>query len=130
VIEQGIRDFRATGAVPALPYFLSLKAEALHLADRTSEALETIKQAENMGERFQKRERSAELHPLRGVFLTAMGAEQTKIEAFPHSDQNRKGAEVGFPRETRRSNLRGVPASKKQAGQKGGDCVYLFDNTQ
>jgi hypothetical protein len=84
VIEQGIRDFRATGAVPALPYFLSLKAEALHLADRTSEALETIKEAEKMGERFEKRERSAELHPLRGVFLTAMGAEQTKIEAsFP-----------------------------------------------
>ena len=39
-IEQGIRDFRATGSVLVLPYFLTLKAEALHLADRTSEALD------------------------------------------------------------------------------------------
>ena len=30
-IERGIRDFRANGAVLALPYYLSLKAEALHL---------------------------------------------------------------------------------------------------
>jgi len=39
-IQDGIRDYRATGAALRLPYFLSLKAEALHLADRTSEALE------------------------------------------------------------------------------------------
>src|SRR5260370_11028469 len=38
-IEQGIRDFRATGSVLALPSYLAQKAEALHLADRTSEAL-------------------------------------------------------------------------------------------
>jgi hypothetical protein len=29
-IEQGIRDFRATGSVQWLPYFLGLKAEGLH----------------------------------------------------------------------------------------------------
>src|SRR5262249_35651268 len=45
-IEQGIRDLRATGAVVGLPYFLGLKAGALHLADRTSEALEAINEAE------------------------------------------------------------------------------------
>jgi len=39
-IEQGIRDYRATGAVLSLQHFLGLKAEALYLADRTSEALE------------------------------------------------------------------------------------------
>jgi predicted ATPase len=38
-IEQGIRDYRATGSVLALPHYLAQKAEALHLADRTSEAL-------------------------------------------------------------------------------------------
>jgi hypothetical protein len=38
-IEQGIKDFRTTGLVLAMPYYLLLKAEALHLADRTSEAL-------------------------------------------------------------------------------------------
>jgi hypothetical protein len=41
-IEQGIKDFRATGAVLNLQHWLALKAEALHLADRTSEAFEAI----------------------------------------------------------------------------------------
>jgi len=79
-IEQGIKDFRATGAVLALPYFLSLKAEALHLADRTSEALETITEAEKVAERFEEHERCAELHRLRGVFLATLGADETDIE--------------------------------------------------
>src|SRR6516162_9515972 len=37
-IEHGIRDYRATGAMLLMPYLLTLKAEALYLADRTSEA--------------------------------------------------------------------------------------------
>ena len=45
-IEDGIEDYRATGAMLGLPYYLALKAEALHLADRTSEALQAIKEAE------------------------------------------------------------------------------------
>jgi len=80
-IEQGIRDFRATGVVPPLAYYLSLKAEALHLTDRTSEALEVIKEAEATVERFGVRTSRAELHRLRGVFLTAMGADEIEIEA-------------------------------------------------
>ena len=80
-IEQGIRDYRATGSMLRLPYFLALKAEALHLADRTSEALEAINEAEALAERFEERWWCAELHRLRGVFLTAMGADETQIEA-------------------------------------------------
>ncbi len=64
-----------------LPYFLALKAEALHLADRTSEALEAIREAEALVERFEERWWCAELHRLRGVFLTAIGADETQIEA-------------------------------------------------
>ena len=64
-----------------VPYFLALKAEALYLADRTSEALEAITEAEALAERSQERWWSAELHRLRGVFLTAMGADETQIEA-------------------------------------------------
>jgi len=30
-IEEGIEDYRATGAIVAIPFFLSLKARALHL---------------------------------------------------------------------------------------------------
>jgi predicted ATPase len=80
-IEQGIRDYRATGSVLDLPLYLTLKAEALHLVDRISEALEAINEAEALAERFEQRFHFSELHRLRGVFLAAIGAEETEIEA-------------------------------------------------
>jgi predicted ATPase len=80
-IEQGIRDIRATGTVLGLPHYLALKAEALHLADRTTEAIEAINEAEVLVERFENRYWCAELHRLRGVFLAALGADETQIEA-------------------------------------------------
>jgi hypothetical protein len=60
---------------------LACKAEALHLADRTSEALEAISEAEVQAERFEHRVYYALLYRLRGVFLTAMGADEAQIEA-------------------------------------------------
>ena len=78
-IEQGIRDYRAAGSVLGLAFHLARKAEALHLADRTSEALEAINEAEALAERFERRSVFSELHRLRGVFLAAMGAEETQI---------------------------------------------------
>jgi len=80
-IEQGIRDFRGTGSVLSLPSFLSLQAEALHLAGRAPEALEAINEGEMLAERFEQRYSLSGLHRLRGVFLAAMGAEETQIEA-------------------------------------------------
>jgi predicted ATPase len=80
-IEHGIRDYRATGAMLSLPYLLALKAKALYLADRTSEALEAISEAEALVESFEERRWCAELHRLSGVFLSAMGADETQIEA-------------------------------------------------
>ena len=80
-IEHGIRDYRATGAVLVVPYLLAQKAEALYLANRTSEALEAISEAEALVERFGDRHWCAELHRLRGVFLTALGADGAQIEA-------------------------------------------------
>jgi hypothetical protein len=63
-----------------MPYFLAAKSEALNLANRTSEALEAIKEAEALVERSGERWWCAELHRLRGVFLAALGAEETQIE--------------------------------------------------
>ena len=80
-MEQGIRDYRATGAMLALPIYLGLKAVALHLANRTSEAREAIDEAEALAERFEEGLWYAELHRLRGVFLAALGAEGIQIEA-------------------------------------------------
>ena len=80
-IEDGIRDYRATGAMLRMPYFLALKAESLHFAGRVSEALEAITEAEAWVERSEERWWCAELHRLRAVFLTTLGAEETQIEA-------------------------------------------------
>jgi predicted ATPase len=79
-IERGLRGFRALGGALLQPYFLSLNAEGLHLANRTFEALETINEAGALAERREERWWSAELHRLRGVFLAALGAE-AQIEA-------------------------------------------------
>jgi tetratricopeptide (TPR) repeat protein len=80
-IEEGIGDYRAIGSMILLPFFLALKAEALYFADRTSEALDAITEAEALVERFENRYWCAELHRLKGVFLTAMGADEAQIEA-------------------------------------------------
>ena len=79
-IEDGIGNYRATGSKLDMPYLLALKAEALHLADRTSDALEAITEAEAVIEKFENRYWCAELHRLKGVFLTAMGAGEAQIE--------------------------------------------------
>jgi hypothetical protein len=78
LIEKGIPS---TGFILTALHRLGVRAEALHLADRTSEALETVNEAEALVERTEERWFCAELHRLRGVFLAAMGAEETDIEA-------------------------------------------------
>jgi len=80
-IEDGIEDYRATASILDMPFLLALKAEALHLADRTVESLEAIREADALVERFENRYWSAELHRLRGVFLAARGADEAQIEA-------------------------------------------------
>jgi predicted ATPase len=80
-MDDGIRDYRATGSVLSVSDWLVLKAEALHLANRTSEALAAIAEAEAVAQRTEVRECFAELHRLRGVLLTAIGADQTQSVA-------------------------------------------------
>jgi predicted ATPase len=80
-IEDGIGGYRATGSMLDMPFLLALKAEALHLADRTSDAFETVNEVEALIKRFESRYWCAELHRLRGVFLAALGADETQIEA-------------------------------------------------
>ena len=80
-IEDGLRYCRATGSIVGVAWSLVLKAEALHLADRTYEALEAIKEAEALAQKTEERGSFAELHRLRGVFLTTLGADEAQIEA-------------------------------------------------
>jgi serine/threonine protein kinase/tetratricopeptide (TPR) repeat protein len=79
-IEDAIRDARAAGWI-IQTHSLALKAEALHLAHRTSEALKTVKEAEALAKRSEERWWCAELYRLRGVFLATLGADETQIEA-------------------------------------------------
>ena len=62
-IEEGIRDYRAIGSMLFLPFFLALKAEALHLAGRTAEALAAIREGDALVERFENRYWSARTAP-------------------------------------------------------------------
>jgi hypothetical protein len=80
-IENGVRDYRAAGWTLAIPDCLAKKAEVLYLADRPSEALDAIIEAEALAERLDQRYSCAELHRLRGVFLTAIGSDEVQIEA-------------------------------------------------
>jgi predicted ATPase len=80
-IEQGIRDLRATDTLLDLTAYLPLKAEALHLAERTSEALEVINEAVAIAERLEHGYCLADLQRLRGVFFAALGAEEFRINA-------------------------------------------------
>ena len=80
-IEHGIENMRAAGWVLCLPYALSIKAEVTHLADRASEALEILREAEALAKTRSERWWLAEVHRLRGVFLATIGANETQIEA-------------------------------------------------
>jgi predicted ATPase len=80
-IKEGIKDLWEIGTTLVIPFLLALKAEALHLADRTSEALQAIKEADELAERSEERWWCAELHRLRGVFLAAIGTDEAQIEA-------------------------------------------------
>jgi predicted ATPase len=74
-MRDGISGWRT------IPFLQAMKSEALYLAGRTPEALEAIKEAEKLAERSEERWWCAELHRLRGVFLAAISADETEIEA-------------------------------------------------
>jgi tetratricopeptide (TPR) repeat protein len=80
-IEEGIEDLRADGSMLGVLSLLTLKAEALYVANRISEALEVTRKAEALVERFEGRWWCAELYRLRGVFLAALDVDEAQIEA-------------------------------------------------
>ena len=126
-IEDGIRDYRATGTIIGLPMLLGIEAEALHLADRTSEALEAIKEAQAIAARSGEGRWSDELHRLRGVFLAAMGADDTQIEAsFQEAIRIAKEQKSVSLEKTRGSNLRRISQAKSETLWEGTRFDYLF----
>ena len=83
-INEGIRDLGTAGA-RVVSGWLLLKAEALHFAERNSEALETIEEAHALIASYEERWPAAELHRLRAVLLAATGGNDAEIEAAFHA---------------------------------------------
>jgi hypothetical protein len=75
--DRELSNYRAFGSTLGLPFFLALKAEALFAANRSSEALEAVEEAQAVAQQCEVHSSSAKLHRLRGVFLTAIGGSET-----------------------------------------------------
>ena len=80
LIKEAIGEWRGLGSMLVTPYWLALKAEALHSADRLSEALDTVREAKALAEASGERWWLAELYRLQGLFLACIGADEIQIE--------------------------------------------------
>jgi hypothetical protein len=84
-----------------LPYLLALKAESLHRANRTPEALNMIREAIARPVAYSIRWWLAELLRLPGVFLVAIGADESGIGLIVlHSHRNGKTDSVSLLKRT------------------------------
>jgi class 3 adenylate cyclase/predicted ATPase len=72
----GLAAYRRTGATLALPWFLAMLAEGQRAAGHYEAAAQTLDDALAMVERTGERFYAAELHRLRGVFLTEEGVDE------------------------------------------------------
>ena len=79
-IQDGMELLRASGSLLGMLSMFALKAEALHLAGRTSEALQAINEAEALVEASGGSWWCAELYRLRAIILIGLGAEEARIE--------------------------------------------------
>jgi predicted ATPase len=79
-IEDGIRHYRMVSSIAMTPCWLSVRAEALHRANRSSEAAEAITEAQALAQRSEERWWCAELYRLHAVLLAATGAGEAQIE--------------------------------------------------
>jgi len=129
-IECGLRNHQATASVLDTPYLLALKAEALFLADCT-EALETLREAEALVERFAERNWCTELHRIRGVFLMAMGADETRIEAsFCAAIRTAKEQKSISLEKRAEATYAEYRRQKKRQPQEARGSDYLFGNAR
>ena len=93
LLASALSDYRATGALRFVPFFLMLQADALERTGHRAAALERLAEAVSLVEKTQERWCEAELHRLKGQLLKADG----------ECDQ----VEIMLPRCSRRSSLSG-----------------------
>jgi predicted ATPase len=80
LIQEGLGEWKAPGSTLVVPYWLALKAEALHSAGRLNEARDAVQEAEALAKASGELWWLAELYRLQGVFLSGLKQTQDEIE--------------------------------------------------
>jgi predicted ATPase/energy-coupling factor transporter ATP-binding protein EcfA2 len=80
LLQTGLEAYRATGAELALPYYLSLLADACTQTGRFAEAHAALGEALALVEKNDERFQEAELHRLKGELLLAESGDQAAAE--------------------------------------------------
>jgi len=130
-MRDGLATKRATGAEIKVPYYLGLLAEAHTRVNRTTEALNLMREALELAERTDERWYEAELYRLRGEVLLAEGdadgaarsrrrryrvrscGNSVPPAASPASGANKVGARK--PAKFSRQSMTGLPRGSKQS---------------
>jgi predicted ATPase len=82
LLENGLKAYRATGAELALPYYLSLVADACMKTQRFEEAHRFLDEAITLVEKNNDHFQEAELLRLRGELLLMESGDQTMAEGY------------------------------------------------
>jgi predicted ATPase len=130
LVEHGMGDWRATGSMLGVPFHLALRAEVLYLQDRTTEALEAIRETQELIERSGERWWCAELYRLRAVFLASVGAEEKRIEASFCEAVRIAKEQKSVSLEKRAKEPTQNIAGKKRARQEDMDSDRRFDDVE
>jgi tetratricopeptide (TPR) repeat protein len=82
LFQDGLADYRRTGAILGLPYYLGILAEAFTAAGRFAEARAVLDEALVLGEQNEEHFQEAELYRLRGALAYAQGDHASATEDF------------------------------------------------
>jgi serine phosphatase RsbU (regulator of sigma subunit)/predicted ATPase len=80
LLQKGLEAYRRTGAELAVPYYLSMLADACMQVGRFAEAHVAVNEALTLVEKNDERFQEAELHRLKGELLLAESDDQTAAE--------------------------------------------------
>ena len=105
-LEEGIAEFRATGALTTMPAAQALLAEALGAAGRAEDGLQVVEEALAYIGDSGERDSEAELHRIRGVLHLASGADDGALAEASFD----KALEVAREQKARAWELRAATA--------------------
>jgi len=109
-MQQGYKEFRATGALLRAPYYLALIAQACHTLGRTGQGLEIIAEARAVAQRSGESWMRCELERIHGDLLAGAG--------------QREEAEIHYRTALRLARAAGLaPFERRAAARQGGSTL-------